>query len=76
MAHGFPVFTEKLSSDAPQIVSAGTCRQGRVGPAARRPFDKLFNNSVRGFPFSANLLRRKKIVRTAETAREDECEML
>src|SRR6267142_676883 len=71
-AHGFPVSTEKLPSDTPQIVSAGTCRQGRVGPAARRSFDKFFNNSVRRFPFSANLLRQKKnFVRTTETARED-----
>ena len=67
-AHGFPVFAEELPSDAPQIVSAGTCRQSRVCPAARWSLDKLFSNSVRRFPFSANLLRQKLFVRAIETA--------
>jgi hypothetical protein len=56
--HGFPIFAEELSPDAPQIISTGTCRQRRIGPAARWSFDKLFSYSVRRFPFSANLLRR------------------
>ena len=57
-AHGFPIFAEELSSDAPQIVSAGTCRQSCVCSAARWSFDKLFSNGVRCFPFSANLLAK------------------
>lgn len=54
--HGFPIFAKELSSDAPQVVSAGTCRQSCVCSAARWSFDKLFSNGVRCFPFSANLL--------------------
>lgn len=64
-AHGFPIFAEELSSDAPQIVSTGTCRQSCVCSTARWSFDKLFSNGVRCFPFSANLLARSFVRQAA-----------
>ena len=54
--YGFAVFAEKLSPNTPQVVSARTCRQCRVGSPTRWALDQLLSNRMRSFPFAADLL--------------------
>ncbi len=55
-AHRFPILAEKLSSNAPQMVTGGTRREGRVRSPAWWTFDKFLGYSMRLLPLSANLL--------------------
>ena len=55
-AHRFPILAEKLPSNAPQIVTRGTCRESCVCPPARWTFDKFLSYSMRLLPLSADLL--------------------
>ena len=56
VAHRFPILAEKLSSNAPQMVTGGTCCEGCVRSPARWTFDKLLSYSMRLLPLPADLL--------------------